>query len=149
MDTRHMTLKKPLHHLADAAAIPSSLSVLLEDGAREAYTRPWHRLERGLRLSRLRLLVEEITPQYALTAEERGRVFEFLQKSLDKRLLNTSKNVVYSQELQRIQTIKGLEIKRSEDGQIRCGFVAPKKPDGTRKKKKEPSVSVVGVETTD
>jgi len=150
MDTRHATLKKPLlHSNVDAAATPSALSTLLEEGAREAYTRPWHRLERGLRLSRLRLFIEDVSPQYNLNKEEKDKIFEFLQKSLDRRLLNTSKTVVYSLETQRIQTIKGLEIKRMEDGSMKCGFAIPRKADGTRKKRKEPSVSVEPVETTE
>ena len=123
---------------------------LLEDSAREAYTRPWHRIERGLRLNRLRIFIEDISPQYAMTKEEKDGLFLFLQKALDKKLLNTLKIVNYDQDTQRITTIKGLELKRIDIstspsfGVLKWGF-SEKKPKTieTRKRKKEevPSVS--------
>jgi len=117
---------------------------LLEDSAREAYSRPWHRIERGLRLNRLRIFIEEVAPQFNMTKDERDSFFIFLQKALDKKLLNTLKVVNYDQEKQRITMIRGLEIKRNQEGILKWGF-STKKPraDGTRKKKKDdiPSVS--------
>ena len=44
---------------------------LLEDSAREAYSRPWHRIERGLRLNSLRIFVEEITPQFEMNTVDK------------------------------------------------------------------------------
>ena len=118
---------------------------LLEDSAREAYSRPWHRIERGLRLNRLRIFIEDVSPQFNMTKEEKDNFFVFLQKALDKKLLNTLKIVNYDQETQRITTIRGLEIKRNPEGILKWGFSTKKiKPDGTRKKKKGddiPSVS--------
>jgi len=115
----------------------NSFKALLEDSAREAYSRPWHRIERGLRLNRLRIFIEEISPQYNMTKEEKEAFFIFLQKSLDKKLLNTLKVVQYDQVKQRIITIRGMEIKRNEDGILKWGFHTKKqKIDGTRKKKK-------------
>ena len=93
MDPRHKTQK-------NASASPiityqeeknSSLKTLLEGGAREAYARPWHRLERGLRLNRLRLFLEDIAITYEMTEEEKSMCFVTLQKALDKKLLNTLK----------------------------------------------------------
>jgi hypothetical protein len=116
---------------------------LLEAGAQEAYVRPWHRLERGLRLNRLRIFLEEVGSQFELTKEEKEAGFLFLQKSLDKKLLNTLKVVQYDQVTQRIQTIRGLDVQRTPEGAMKWGFSAKKRPDSTRKKKKEvePSVS--------
>jgi hypothetical protein len=116
---------------------------LLEAGAQEAYVRPWHRLERGLRLNRLRIFLEEVGSQFELTKEEKDAGFLFLQKSLDKKLLNTLKIVQYDQVTQRIQTIRGLDIQRTPEGVVKWGFSVKKRPDSTRKKKKEePSVSI-------
>ena len=81
---RHVTLKK-----GNAETDNDAFKTLLEDSAREAYVRPWHRLERGLRLNRLRFFIEEVAPQYQMTKEERDGFFLFLQKALDKKLLNT------------------------------------------------------------
>ena len=137
---RHVTLKKGNAEMDGG----DTFKALLEDSAREAYVRPWHRLERGLRLNRLRFFIEEVAPQYQMTKEERDGFFLFLQKALDKKLLNTLKVVQYDQETQRIVTIKGLEIKRSAEGVLKWAFSAKKvKTEGTRKKRKEelPSVS--------
>ena len=117
---------------------------LLEAGAQEAYVRPWHRLERGLRLNRLRIFLEEVGSQFELTKEEKEAGFLFLQKSLDKKLLNTLKVVQYDQVTQRIQAIRGLDVQRTPEGVVKWGFSVKKRPDSTRKKKKEvePSVSI-------
>ena len=122
-----------------------TFKTLLEDSAREAYSRPWHRIERGLRLNRLRIFIEDISTQFNMTKDEKDGFFIFLQKALDKKLLNTLKVVNYDQETQRITTIRGLEVKRSADNILKWGFSNKKqKPDGTRKKKRNeeiPSVS--------
>jgi hypothetical protein len=140
---RHKTQKKPLSDLENQEQ-DANFKNLLEDSAREAYSRPWHRIERGLRLNRLRIFVEEISPQFNMTSDEKEAFFVFLQKALDKKLLNTLKVVIYDLEKQRITTIRGLEIKRNTEGVLKWGF-SVKKPrtDLTRKKKKEeiPSIS--------
>jgi hypothetical protein len=117
---------------------------LLEAGAQEAFIRPWHRLERGLRLNRIRIFIEQIAPQYAMTKEEKEQCFVFLQKSLDKKLLNTLKIVQYDQATQRITAIRGLDIHRTPDNVLKCGFSAKKtRPDSTRKKKKDEPVTAI------
>lgn len=121
---------------------------LLEAGAREAYSRPWHRIERGLRLNRIRIFIEEIGPQYQMTRDEKDELFIFLQKAVDNKLLNTLKVVQYDQESQRIQSIKGLELKRNAEGILKGGFNAKKSrpTDTTRKRRKAdeiPSVSTL------
>jgi len=127
-----------------------SLKTLLEGGARDAFRRPWHRIERGLRLSRIRQFIEDVSPQYDMTDKEKESFFVFLQKSLDNKLLNTVKVVEYDPESERIQTIKGLEIKRTEDG-LKWAFSSKTaKKDGTRKKRKEePSVTTLPLEPLD
>ncbi len=137
---RHKTQKK----IANEVINPSddTFKNLLEDSAREAYSRPWHRIERGLRLNRLRFFTEEIAPQYDMTQQEKNDFFSFLQKSLDKKLLNTLKVVNYDQEKQSITAIRGLEIKRNQDNVLKWGF-SVKKQSSTRKKKNNdvPTVS--------
>ena len=83
-----------------------SLSTLLEDSAREAYMRPWHRIERGLRLNRLRIFTEDLSPQYNMSKEEKEKFFEFLQKTLDKKLLNTIK--IIQNHLNKLLEIEGI-----------------------------------------
>lgn len=118
-----------------------TFKALLEDSAREAYSRQWHRLERGLRLNRLRIFIEDIAPVYNMTKEEKEGLFLYLQKSLDKKLLNTHKIVQYDQNLQKIIAIRNLEIKRGTDNTLKWGFSIKKpKQDITRKKKKTDEV---------
>ena len=145
---RHKTQKNLNADIQDQISEKeSAFKTLLEDSAREAYSRPWHRIERGLRLNRLRIFVEEVGPQYNMSREEKDALFLFLQKSLDKKLLNTLKVVQYDQEKQRIMMIRGFEIKRNDEGVLKWGFhVKKQKTEGTRKKRKEDGVINTAVE---
>ena len=132
---RHKTLKKNNLNSPDESTQDDNLRNLLEAGVRDAYNRPWHRLERGLRLNRIRLFIEE---QYTeLSKENKDELFLYLQKSLDKKLLNTLKIVHYDIEKQRITNIVGLDIKYNNND-FKYTLSAKKiKSDVTRKKKKE------------
>ena len=99
---------------------------MLDGGVQTAYARQWHRIERGLRLNRLRLYIEEIAAEYNMTDADKDNVFLFLQKALDKKLLNTLKVVDYDKDKQKINSIKGFELKRTADGILKCE-IAPKK----------------------
>ena len=120
---------------------PASLRAILEDSALQAYSRPWHRLERGLRLNRLRLFVEEFGSAHGLNLAEKELFFKYLQKALDKNQLNTHKIVNYRPEISKIIGIVGLEIRRSADGTARWGFNAKKKIETKKKKKEELDVA--------
>lgn len=135
------TQKKPAVAITGDDEQDTTFKTLLEDSAREAYSRPWHRIERGLRLNRLRIFVETVSPQFGMTKDEKEALFLFLQKSLDKKLLNTLKIVNYDQETQRITQIRGLDIKRNAEGVLKWGFnVKKQRADATRKKKKTEDV---------
>lgn len=143
---RHKTFKRGIPFDAKEAERSDPLRAILEEGARDAYSRQWHRIERGLRLNRLRLFIEEISGSYEMKKEEKDQLFLFLQKALDKKLLNTLKVVQYDTATQRILSIKGLDMKRNpETGQLQYELNAKKpKEIGTRKRRKDdiPSVSV-------
>ena len=104
---RHKTQKKGIDSEIKVNK-DESFKALLEDSAKEAYSRPWHRIERGLRLNRLRIFIEDISDQFNMTKDEKDLFFIFLQKALDKKLLNTLKVVNYDQETQKITQIRGL-----------------------------------------
>jgi hypothetical protein len=118
----------------------SSLQTTLDGGVQDAYKRQWHRIERGLRLNRLRLYIDTIAPTYELMDKEKEGLFLFLQKALDKKLLNTLKIVNYDPEQQQILSIKGFEIKRNPDGVVSWTLSA--------KKTKTESVKTVKAATT-
>jgi hypothetical protein len=117
---------------------------MLDGGVQDAYKRQWHRIERGLRLNRLRLYIDEIAPEHKMTDKEKKSLFVFFQKSLDDKLLNTLKVVQYDPEKQQITGIKGFEIERNADGvlvwklaakKIKTESAKPTKTATTRKKK--------------
>jgi hypothetical protein len=169
---RHKTLKRPssaesaavvdaaaaaTHVAATAPAAAATVATaavdpydpfrnLLDESARDAFRRPWHRLERGLRLNRLRMYVEEMAPQCSFTAAEKADFFKFLSGALDRKLLNTHKIVDYVAELQRIKTIHGLEVRRMPDGTCKWGFV--KKKEGTRRAPRKPAATTGVAATT-
>ncbi len=146
MEHRNKTLKRPTSadgkgeeetkaDVVPAGSGPDPFRNLLDESAREAFRRPWHRLERGLRLNRLRMYMEEMSAQCSFVSEEKERFFAFLQNALDRKLLNTHKIVEYLPELQKIKSIRGLEVRRTPGGEAKWGFVRVKKADGTRRKK--------------
>ena len=146
---RHKTLKKNIVECENEVIEPNnSFKILLEDSAREAYSRPWHRIERGLRLNRLRIFIEDVAPQFSMTKDEKDAFFVFLQKALDKKLLNTLKVVNYDTDTQRITAIRGLEIKRNTDNILKWGFSVKKiKSDTTRKKRRGDELPLVSTQT--
>jgi hypothetical protein len=102
-----------------------SFKTLLDGGVKNAYNRPWHRIERGLRLNRLRRYIDDIAVHNEMSDEEKEGLFVFFQKALDKKLLNTLKVVQYDQEKQHIVSIKGFDLKRV-DGVLKWELVAKK-----------------------
>jgi len=141
------TVKRPVEPVADHQEVAANQVIvpapqgqgeqfrnLLDDSARDAFRRQWHRLERGLRLNRLRMYVEETSSQCSFTLDEKTRFFAFLSNALDRKLLNTHKIVEYDMDTQKIKLIRGLEVRRISDGTCKWGFTRVKK-DGTRRKK--------------
>jgi hypothetical protein len=118
----------------------ASLNKLLDDSIKDAYKRPWHRLERGLRLNRLRAFVEEEKRKVNLTQFESASLLAILQKALDKKLLNSKTTVVYDIEKESILEIKGLVMHRAADGIMKFQLLE-KKVGSTLRKKKEDDVA--------
>ncbi len=114
------------------------LDKILTGGVSDAYKRPWHRLERGLRLNRLRLFVADEAKQVNLSDAESMQLFTLLQKSLEKKHLNSKTTVVYDPEEQKIKEIKGLVSHRDADGVLRYKFIE-KRAAVTMRRKKEPA----------
>jgi hypothetical protein len=127
----------------------ASLNKLLDDSIKDAYKRPWHRLERGLRLNRLRAFVEEEKRKVNLTQFESASLLAILQKALDKKLLNSKTTVVYDIEKESILEIKGLVMHRAADGIMKFQLLE-KKVGSTLRKKKEDDVATgtAGANTT-
>ncbi len=115
---RNKTLKRP----HDDGTVPLNASDTLRDfldaEAENAYNRPWHRLERGFRLNRLRKFAEAEAAKTQLSPAEVQQLLLVLTKALDRRLLNTKTTVIYEQETGEIKEIKGLIMHRQADGKM-------------------------------
>jgi hypothetical protein len=90
----------------------------LSANAEEAFNRDWHKLERGLRLNRLREFAEKEKARGNYTDEETKQLLNVLMKAFDKKLLNTKNVVVYNKETAQIEEIKGLVMHRGANGMM-------------------------------
>ncbi len=104
----------------------TELESFLNLNASEAYKRPWHRLERGLRLNRIRKFVEGEKGRLNLSEDDAEYLKQRLEKALDKKMLNSKTCVVYDIEKEEIQEIKGLVYHRTAEGRILSNIVDKK-----------------------
>ena len=133
---RNKTLKKSqIQDLSGSLQQPDGLLQFLEQEAGGAYKRPWHRLERGLRLNRLRKFSEDEAARLNLKETEKVALYSLLIKSLDKKLLNSKTAVIYDQTKESIMEIKGLVMHRSSDETVLFQIVDKQKGVTFRRKK--------------
>ena len=112
-----------------------TLVKFLDQEAGGAYKRQWHRLERGLRLNRLRKFSEDEAERLNLSDGERQSLFQLLAKSLEKKLLNSKTAVIYDLEKEEITEIKGLVMHRNADGKMLFQLIDKQKAVTFRRKK--------------
>jgi len=124
-----------------SVGLNTELETFLNLNASEAYKRQWHRLERGLRLNRIRKFVESEKTRLSLSNEDAEYLKTKLEKALDKKLLNSKTSVVYDPEKEEIQEIKGLVYHKTADGKILSSIVDKK--SGVTFRKKAGSVAQV------
>ncbi len=116
-----------------------SLVKFLDQDAGGAYKRQWHRLERGLRLNRLRQFSVEEAQRLNLSDVEKQNLYQLLAKSLEKKLLNSKTSVIYDLEKEKITEIKGLVMHRNKEGQMLFQLIDKQKAVTFRRKKTNPS----------
>ncbi len=138
-------LKKTIRRLPNDEA---SLNRVLDDSIKDAYKRPWHRLERGLRLNRLRAFVEDEKKKFNLTQFESASLLGILQKALDKKLLNSKTTVIYDQDKEAILEIKGLVMHRGADNIMKYQLLEKKPAATLRKKKDDAPAAAAGLAVT-
>lgn len=97
-------------------SINQELQGLLQKESEVAFKKPWHRLERGMRLNRIRLYTEYMKDMKGFKEEETLILLQILTKSLDKKLLNSKNSVVYDTTTERILEIKNLVMHQKADG---------------------------------
>ena len=138
-------------NVASSVGLNTELESFLNLNASEAYKRPWHRLERGLRLNRIRKFVETEATRMNLSQEDADYLKQRLEKALDKKLLNSKTCVVYDPVSEEIQEIKGLVYHKTADGKILSNIIE-KKNSGVTFRKKSATVApapVAAPATTD
>ena len=128
---------------AESYGLNSELESFLNVNASEAYKRPWHRLERGLRLNRIRNFVDAEKLRLNLTNDDTEYLKGKIDKALEKKLLNSKNCVIYDQDKEEIQEIKGLIYHKTADGRMLSSIVDKKVGVTFRKKatKSESSAS--------
>jgi hypothetical protein len=118
---RNRTVRKSSHDISANVidfAVNESLQRLIEAEAGVAYKKPWHRLERGLRLNRLRAFTEDMGVKRSLKEAERTALLSLLTRALDKKLLNSKTAVDYDMETEQIKEIKPLVMHQSASGDV-------------------------------
>lgn len=91
---------------------------MIEVEAGGAYRKPWHRLERGLRMNRIRAFVEDLAEKRGFKDTEKQSLLQLLMKSLDKKMLNSKTAVEYDPEDESIKEIKPLVMHQAANGDV-------------------------------
>lgn len=98
-------------------SLNEGLQELLKKESEIAFKKPWHRLERGLRLNRLRLFCDTMKNTKGLQEKEFNLLLQLLTKALDKKILNSKNAVTYDIETEKITEIKNLVLHQNADGE--------------------------------
>ena len=99
---------------------------ILSQDAGAALKRPWHKLERGLRIGRLREFVAREAERLKLVAEDSDTLFKLLLKGLDRKLLSSKAAVTYEPDKEQITEIKGLVAHTSAAGRTKYQLIEKK-----------------------
>ena len=140
-DARSRTLRKSHTSLDISGAVAlgfyeKTFNILSQD-AGAALKRPWHKLERGLRIGRLRDFVARETERLKLVLEDADTLFKLLLKGLDRKILSSKAAVTYEMDKEHITEIKGLVAHTAATG--RTKFQLLEKKSGTTQKRRTES----------
>ena len=87
------------------------------ESAAVSLSKPWLRLERGLRLQKYRAFAEAYP---GLNKDEKEALYKTLMKANDAKLLNTKQYVQYENGV--IQSVKGLKVIKTGDPNVPASF---------------------------
>lgn len=132
---RNKTLRKDTTDDLHDYSTNAHLDSMLENEAGNAYKKPWHRLERGLRLNRLRNFSENLATARGLKPTETATLIQLLTKTLDNKLLNSKTSIVYDIEKEEITEIKPLVMHTDADGDCLFQIIQPRKALTFRKQR--------------
>jgi len=139
---RNKTLRKSDSHDISGTDYSQNdpLAEMLSVEAGMAYKKPWHRLERGLRLNRLRAFADSLASTRGLKPAESTALLQLLTKALDKKLLNSKTAIIYDHEKEEITEIKPLVMHQNSEGECLFQIIEPRKAV-TFRKRPEPSAT--------
>ena len=149
MSGRNRTLRKNTHSDLSGArivtdyAVNEGLQKLLDNEATTAYRKPWHRLERGLRVNRIRQFCQEMKETRKLMDSESAALFTLLIKALDKKGLNSKTEVLYDMDTEKITEIKHLVMHQNAEGDVLFQLIEKRNSVTFRKR------NVAGVDVKD
>ena len=103
---------------AHLRATTNTFMNFLNQEADDAYKRPWHKLEKGLRMNRLKKFVDDEAVRLNLSERSKQALHLTLLKAFEKKNLNSKSAVVYDQDDQCIKEIKGLVMHRNAEGDV-------------------------------
>lgn len=98
----------------------------LSNDADNALKRPWHKLERGLRIGRIREFVARETIRLTLNAEDSDALFKLLINGLDRKMLSSKAAVTYDCATEQITEVKGLTPHTGANGRTKYQLVEKK-----------------------
>jgi len=98
-------------------SLNEGLQEMLKKESEIAFKKPWHRLERGLRLNRLRLFCDVMKNSKGLQEKEFNSLLLLLTKALDKKILNSKNAVIYDIDTEKITEIKNLVMHQNAEGE--------------------------------
>lgn len=135
LSIRNRTIRKS--HDSESHSIPhgtqlsyspqsATLESFLDSNASEAYRRPWHRLEWGLRMNRIRRFIEKESLLHSLTEADAEDLTNLLLRCLKLKKLNSKTTVVYDVDEEEIKEIKGLHYHTTAEGRVRAEFTEKK-----------------------
>ena len=115
---RNKTLRKSHDLSGSQYSFNDTLEQMLTAEADTAYRKAWHRLERGMRLNRLRAFSENLSNLRSLKPVEQQNLLILLTKALDKKQLNSKTAVIYDAEKEEITEIKPLVMHQNAAGEV-------------------------------
>ncbi len=98
----------------------------LTNDAENALKRPWHKLERGLRIGRLRDFALKEKQRLNLNDEDHDFLFKLLLNGLDRKMLSSKAAVTYDYATEQIIEIKGLTPHATANGRTKYQLVEKK-----------------------
>jgi hypothetical protein len=147
-NNRNRTVRRSTHDLSANAfdfSANEPLQKMIEQEAGGAFKKPWHRLERGLRMNRIRLFVQDLSQKRGFKESEKQSLLSLLMKSLDKKLLNSKTSVEYDTNEECIKEIKPLVMHQAANGDVL--FHLLEKRNAVTFRKRAPATEFVEVAT--